>query len=97
VVFSETAESDLDDIVIYLSGFSPDIALDYYDEIVSKSNSLSCMPTRCSFVRDALLREKGYRWLFIRNYVVFFVVEHDERVVDIRRILYARRDYTALL
>jgi plasmid stabilization system protein ParE len=97
VVFSETAESDLDDIVNYLSGFSSDIAFKYYDEIVDKTNSHSKMPERCPFVSDVILRKKGYRWLFVRNYIVFFVVEQTEGVVDIRRVLYSHRDYTALL
>ena len=37
VVFSETAEYDLNDIVIYLSNFSPSIARRYYDEIMVKT------------------------------------------------------------
>jgi len=97
VVFSDAADRDLDDIVDYLSGFSHDTALKYYDEIIRESQSLRSMPGRCSFVGDDELREKGYRCLFVRNYTVFFVIEQDRNAVDIRRILYSGRDYTALL
>ena len=97
IVFSETADRDLDDIVAYLSSFSADTALRYYDELIRKSKSLNTMPERCPFVSDDELCEKGFRWLFVQNYTVFFVVEHDKNAVDIRRILYAGRDYTALL
>jgi len=97
IVFSETAEKDLDDIVEYLSNFSPNIARRYYDEIMVKALSLAIMPQRCPFVQDDALREKGYRWLFVRNYTVFFVIEEADNVVDIRAIMYSGREYTALL
>ena len=97
VIFSESAEDDLDDIVEYLSNFSPTIARRYYDDIMTKSLSLSFMPQRCPFVRDERLRNKSYRYLFIRNYTVFFVIDEQNFIVDIRAIMYSRREYTALL
>ena len=57
VVFSETANNDLGDIVEYLSNFSPNIARRYYDEIIVMSLSLSFMPQRCPLVRDETLRD----------------------------------------
>ena len=97
VVFSESAENDLDDVVEYLSNFSSSIARRYYDEIMVKALSLSLMPQRCAFVQDDDLREKGYRWLFIRNYTIFFVIDEKYSIVDIRAIMYSGREYTALL
>ena len=97
VVFSETAESDLDEVVEYLSNFSPSIARRYYDEIMVKALSLALMPHRCPFVQDDVLREKGYRWLFVRNYTIFYVIEEIGNIVDIRAIMYSGREYTALL
>ena len=97
VVFSETAEKDLDDVVEYLSNFSASIARRYYDEIMVKALSLAFMPQRCPFVQDTALREKGYRWLFVRNYTVFFVIDEASSIVDIRAIMYSSREYTALL
>ena len=97
VIFSESAEDDLDGIVEYLSNFSPTIARRYYDDIMAKSLSLAFMPHRCPLVRDERLRNKGYRYLFIRNYTVFFVIDEPNYIVDIRAIMYSRREYTALL
>jgi len=97
VAFTDEADIDLENIVYYLSNFSPAIARKYYDEIMLKANSLETMPERCPLIRDELLREKGYRWLFVRNYTIFFTVHKKENIVSVRRILYARQDYTALL
>ena len=97
VVFSETAENDLDEVVEYLSNFSPSIARRYYDEIMVKSLSLTLMPQRCPFVQDKALRERGYRWLFVRNYTIFYVIDEPNTLVDIQAIMYSGREYTALL
>ena len=53
------------------------------------------MPERCPRPKDLALAAKGYRYLIVKNYLVFYAVVGD--TVQIRRILYARRDYWALL
>ena len=89
------AKTDLKDIVSYLNTLSPPAALRYYDLIVEKIGSLAEMPERCPFVRDVVLKAKGYRYLNVENYLVFFVIKAD--VVQIRRILYGKRNYEWLL
>jgi len=89
------AKTDLKDIVSYLNTLSPQAAIRYYDLIVEKIGSLSEMPERCSFARDVALKAKGYRYLIAENYLVFFVIKSD--TVQIRRIIYGRRNYEWLL
>lgn len=90
-----TAKMDLKDIIRYLNTLSPQIAIKYYDLIIEKIGGLAEMPERCSFVRDVVLKAKRYRYLIVENYVVFFVVKAD--TVQIRRILYGRRNYEWLM
>ncbi|WP_089609853.1 type II toxin-antitoxin system RelE/ParE family toxin [Dehalobacterium formicoaceticum] len=71
------AKTDLNDIVSYLNTMSPQAAIRYYDLIVEKIGSLSEMPGRCPFVRDIVLKAKGYRYLIVENYIVFFVIKSD--------------------
>ena len=97
VITSNDAKIDLADIVDYLGGFSYTIAGGYYEAIKKKIRSLRTMPNRCPLVSYEPLRDKGYRWLFIRNYIAYFTVHETEKTVVIRRVLYAERDYTALL
>ncbi len=93
-IFSE-AENDLNEIVDYLSTLSEQAALKYFDLIISKIETLAVMPERCPFIKDTQLRLRGYRFLRINNYLVFFIVK--QNVVEIRRILYAKRQYEGLL
>ena len=90
-----SAQQDLRDIVDYLNTLSPSAALRYYDKLTEEIASLSTMPERCPRPRDLALAAKGYRYLIVENYLIFYVVSGG--TVQIRRILYSRRDYRALL
>lgn len=90
-----TAQQDLRDIADYLNTLSPSAALRYYDKLTQEIASLSTMPERCPRPRDLALAAKGYRYLIVENYLIFYVVSGG--TVQIRRILYGRRDYRALL
>ena len=89
------ARQDLSDIVDYLNTLSQDTALKYYDLLTEEILSLREMPERCPRPRDLALAAKGYRYLIVGNYLVFYVVSGD--TVQIRRSLYGRRDYKLLL
>ena len=95
VLIFPTAKQDLADIVRYLNTLSPDAAFRYYDELVERISSLSQFPERCPRPRDLALTAKGYRYLIVRDYLVFFVVSGS--TVQIRRIIYGKRDYSSLL
>ena len=90
-----TAKQDLLDVIDYLNTLSRDSALKCYDRLVSEIASLSTMPERCPRPRDLALAAKGFRYLVVGNYLLFYVVAGN--TVQIRRILYARRDYKKLL
>lgn len=89
------ARQDFMDIIDYLNTLSHEAALRYYDLLTEQIAGLSHMPERCPHPRDAALKLKGYRYLIVENYLVFYVVVGD--TVQIRRILYAKRDYRTLL
>lgn len=95
VVILSLAQEDLREIVEYLNTLEPATAIKYYDLIVSEIASLSQMPERCPLCRDSNLLTKGYRFLLVKNYIVFYVV--GKETVEVRRILYAKRQYSTLL
>ena len=95
VLIFPSAEQDLAEIVDYLNTLSPDVALRYYDLLVEEIASLGQMPNRCPKPRDLALAAKGYRYLIVKDYLVFYVVSGN--TVEIRRIVYGRRDYQSFL
>jgi len=96
---SEPSENDLRDIVRYISAQldAPMTALNMMDVIEAAISSLEDMPQRCPLVADERLAAMGYRKLIVKNYFVFFTIDEQNKVVDIERILHARRDWQGIL
>jgi len=99
VDISEPAEADLRDIVRYISAqlSVPVTAMKMMEAIEEALSKLSDMPHGYPLLRDDRLASMGYRRVDIKNYTAFFTINEKEKVVDVERILYARRDWTNLL
>ena len=54
-------------------------------------------PFSCNYVADEYLKSKGYRKLIIDNYIVFYLVEEENKQVIIMRVLYGKQKYENLL
>lgn len=89
------AKQDLLNVIESLNTLSVQAALRYYDLLMEKIASLSDMPNRCPRPRDLVLAAKGYRYLIVEEYLVFFMVK--ENVVQVHRILFGRSDYQSIL
>ena len=96
---SEPAESDLRDIVRYISAqlSAPMTATKMMDAIEEAISGLADMPQKHPPVTDERLASMGYRKLVVKNYIVFFTIDEKSKVVDVERILYARRDWLRIL
>lgn len=96
---SEPAENDLRDIVRYISAqlSAPMTALKMMDTLEEAITGLTVMPEKCPSVTDERLAMMGYRKLLVKNYIVFFTIDEKSKVVDVERILYARRDWHHIL
>ena len=99
VDISEPAEEDLRDIVRYISAqlSVPMTAIKMIEAIEEALSKLSDMPRGYPLLRDERLASMGYRRVDIKNYTAFFTINEKEKVVDVERILYARRDWSNLL
>jgi len=99
VDISAPAENDLWDIVRYISTqlMAPSSALNMIETFEQAMSGLSEMPQRCPLVADERLSQMGYRMLLVNNYIVFFSVDEEHKVVDVERILYGRRDWLSIL
>jgi len=96
---SEPAEEDLRDILRYISSqlSASATAMKMMDTIEETLTKLEYMPERYPLVRDERLATMGYRRLDIKNYTAFFTINKKDKIVDIERILYAKRDWAILL
>ncbi len=96
---SEPAENDIKDIVRYIASqlSAPISALHMIELLEEAMVDLSNMPQRCPLISDERLSQMGYRKLLVKNYVVFFSIDENNKVVNVERILYGRRDWLRIL
>jgi addiction module RelE/StbE family toxin len=96
---SEPAENDLRDIVRYISAqlSAPITALKMMDTLEEAIKGLAATPHKRPSVTDERLAMMGYRKLLVKNYIVFFTIDEKAKVVDVERILYARREWYHIL
>ncbi len=59
--------------------------------------NLADMPQKCPAITDERLASIGYRKLLVKSYIVFFTIDEKEKVVNVERILFARRDWLRIL
>jgi addiction module RelE/StbE family toxin len=99
VIITQPAENDLNDIYNYIaySLQSPLNALRTVEAIHAALSRLSNMPERCAAVDDERISYVGYRKLHIKNYIAFFTIDNCSQIVNIERIMYARRNWACLL
>jgi plasmid stabilization system protein ParE len=99
IAVSEPAENDLRDIVRYISAqlSAPITAPKMMDTIEEVITGLSDIPKKYPLLSDDRLKAMGYRKLLVKNYIVFFSVDDNSNIVDVERILYARRDWLHIL
>ncbi|PKM64575.1 MAG: type II toxin-antitoxin system RelE/ParE family toxin [Firmicutes bacterium HGW-Firmicutes-20] len=96
---STPAQSDLSDIIRYISAqLTSSVSAVHLMEIFEEAlMSLSDLPQRYPLIDDELLSQLGYRKMIVKNYVVFFSIDEANKVVNVERILYGRRDWFRFL
>ncbi len=89
------AERDLEDIRKYLEQVLRTSPFSLLENLQAHIAPLARNPFIYSLVDDPHLNEKGYRHIPVDNFLVFYVVIDHE--VQVRRVVYGRRDYSRIL
>lgn len=89
------AQNDLMSIVEYIQVDDPFAAMNLIDAVDKSISKLAHFPYLGVVPKDIRLMHLDYRVLIIDNFLVFYVVLED--VVEIRRIVHGKRQYSFLL
>jgi toxin ParE1/3/4 len=95
VRFLSIAEEDFSEIVSLIAADNPSAANKIADTIEKNLNLLSENPKLGRIPRDEEIKNLGYRYLVVQNYLIFYTVE--EKIIFVHRILHGARNYKALL
>ncbi len=89
------AEEDFTEIVSYIASDNPSAANKLMNKIEKLLERLSDNPKLGRIPRDEEIRNLGYRYIIIQNYIVFYTI--DNSTILIHRILHSARNYKSLL
>jgi len=89
------AYEDLDEIFTYIAADDPGAAANLLNEIDTAILHLEDFPDMGANLKNRRLSNKSYKMLIVNDYLVFYVVSGD--IIEIRRIVASKRNYTKLL
>jgi len=89
---TDIAEEDILNTVKYTADVlkASTAANNLLDEIEKTPNIYPLVP-------DEYLAQKGLRFTMIKNYIMFYTIDEDEKIVTVIRFLYGRRDWKNIL
>lgn len=94
VVYSSEARQDLRDVYEYIAYelLEPDIAAGQTNRIMKAARSLEQMPMRHRLYEEEPWHSQGLRFLPVDNYLIFYLPDETNNIVNIIRIMYGGRD-----
>jgi toxin ParE1/3/4 len=95
VRFLKIAEEDFVEIISYIAADNITAAEDLARKIEKNLKSLAANPKLGRMPREEEIRNLGYRYLIVQNYIIFYTIE--EKSILIHRILHGARNYKTLL
>ena len=97
--FSKLYDNDVDTSYNYIKDNlqAPKAANNLIIEILEKLNKIKENPKIRPLVRDEYLANIGYRLINVKNFMIFYIIDDDNKLIKIIRFLYARRDWINIL
>lgn len=93
------AKKDIADISYYISHIllNPDAALRLVEKIVSSAEKLIDFPYANPVFTPVRPLKHEVRKLPVQNYIIFYWIDEETKIITVARILYNRRDFNAIL
>ena len=95
IELSIKAKNDIKSIVLYIKNNlnEPSIANKYAKMIKEEIKTLEYSPKKFTIIDGDTIKDLKIRKLNIRNYLAFYRVNEEEKVVNVERILYGSSDW----
>ena len=95
VIITPSAQKDLTEIKSYFTNVLKTSSNSIFEKFLEQVKILKVHPFTYKVHQDPLLKLVGYRIIPIDNYLMFYVIKSN--IVQIHRVLYAKRSYLQLL
>ena len=95
VIITPSAQKDLTEIKSYFTNVLKTSSNSIFEKFLEQVKILKVHPFTYKVHQDPLLKLVGCRIIPIDNYLMFYVIKSN--IVQIHRVLYAKRNYLQLL
>lgn len=95
VELSIQAKEDYKGIIRYIKYklLEPNIAERYAELIKNEINTLKYNSQKFAIIDYDMIKKYKFRKLIIKNYIAFYRINEDEKIVNVERILYGATDW----
>ena len=99
IVLTRSALQDIRSAALYISDtlMNKEAANRLLDAVDEKIGALAETPYINPLVRDSFLGSHGVRFQLVQNYMAFYIVHEDAKIVSVIRFQHSRRDWISLL
>lgn len=93
------SKKDIESIILYISETlkSPTTALHLLDSFEAAVEALKNFPYSHEVYRLSNRLGKEYRYITVKNYIIFYTVLEDKKKVEIQRVLYGKMDFNKII
>ncbi len=95
VKVSIEAEKDLQNIIIYIKDKlkEPSIARKHINLMRKEIKSLEYYPQRHVIIDNERIKKLEFRKLIIKNYIAFYRINEEKKIVNVERVIYVASDW----
>lgn len=97
--FLPIAQQDMSDIAKYINKVlcNPIAAMNTIRRMVAAAEDLQVQPYSCPVYYPPRELPFEYRKLVVGNYIMFYRVDEQKKLITIVRVIYAKRNYSSML
>ena len=97
--FLPIAKKDMDDIIYYVSNnLKNNLASKRLAKsIIDGANSVLEFPYGCSIYKPVRTLNNEYRSMKIKNFLMFYTINEEKKLITVVRVLYQRMDINSIL
>lgn len=99
VILTDLAKQDLREIAFYVANISCDtgVARKFIEKLMEKCLDLDLFPNAGALPKDRVLKSRGFRFVSYKNYLIFYLVDEENKVVYVVSVFNSRRDYMRVI
>ena len=95
IKISLSASGDLKQIALYMRNVLkvPNTARNYLKLLRQEINKLAILPNRHEIIEKEKIEQSNVRKLIVKNYIIFYIVDDEKKIVNVERILYGASNW----